>query len=373
VSVANGRLRKSSILRDTHGKAISTTYHWAVKSPINNYNIIPYIGYLQNFHETYDGEKGKLDTDYWTLDYNANVTQTHLKVEVLRMLKRLEYWFGPYPFYEDGYKIVDAPHLGMEHQSDIAYGNGYQYGYRGTDLSGSGWGKKWDFIVVHESAHEWFGNNITTREVADMWVHEGFANYSETLFTTSEYGTEAGNDYVVGTRKRISNDVTIIGKYEVNEEGSGDMYYKGGNLIHMIRQIVADDEKFRQILRGLNQEYYHKTVTTQQIENYISAKAGINFSKLFDQYLRTTQIPVLSYTVGKEKGKTFLVYFWKNCVDGFDMPVRVTVAPGKTAWINPTTKIQKLKITKKKLPNFTVDRNFYVTEEQIGQPVFQTE
>jgi aminopeptidase N len=199
-------------------------------------------------------------------------------------LKNLEFWFGPYPFYEDGYQIVDAPHLGMEHQSAIAYGNGYQNGYLGHDLSGSGWGLKWDFIVVHESAHEWFGNNITTKDLADMWVHESFANYAETLFTSSEYGNEAGNDYVIGTRKNIQNDVPIIGHYNVNEEGSGDMYYKGGNMLQTIRHAINDDEKFRNILRGLNKTFYHQTVTTEQIENYISKNAGIDFSKVFDQY-----------------------------------------------------------------------------------------
>ncbi|HMI64718.1 MAG TPA: M1 family metallopeptidase [Cyclobacteriaceae bacterium] len=366
VVVANGRLKGKRV--EANGEV---TFHWTVVSPINNYNIIPYIGYYVNLSQPYAGLKGPLDVNYWVLDYNLPQAQTHLRHDVERTLKNLEYWFGPYPFYEDGYQIVDAPHLGMEHQSAIAYGNGYQNGYLGHDLSGTGWGLKWDFIVVHESAHEWFGNNITTKDLADMWVHESFANYAETLFTTSEYGKEAGNDYVIGTRKNIQNDVPIIGRYNVNEEGSGDMYYKGGNMLHMIRQIINEDEKFRQILRGLNTDFYHTTVTTTEIENYISKKSGIDFTKVFDQYLRTTQIPVLKYSVERQNGAPYLVYFWDKCVEGFDMAVRISLAPGKSIWLRPQTKIQRLKLKSGDLPATIVDRNFYVGEErkeQIGNP-----
>jgi aminopeptidase N len=356
VAVANGRLVE-------HYRDI---FYWRVVSPINNYNIIPYLGYYDHVKQTYAGQNGALDVNYWVLDYNLSQAQTHLRHDVERTLKNLEYWFGPYPFYEDGYQIVDAPHLGMEHQSAIAYGNGYQNGYLGLDLSGSGWGLKWDFIVVHESAHEWFGNNITTKDLADMWVHESFANYAETLFTTSEYGNEAGNDYVIGTRKNIRNDVPIVGHYNVNEEGSGDMYYKGGNMLHMIRQIINDDEKFRQILIGLNKDFYHSTVSTADIENYISKKSGIGFSKVFDQYLRTTQIPVLSYSVDQQNGAMFLNYSWTNCIEGFDMSVKVNLAPGKSVWLKPQTKIQKLKLKAASLPAGIVDRNFYVGEKRTG-------
>jgi aminopeptidase N len=359
VVVANGRLKGKTV--EPTG---DVTFNWTVVSTINNYNIIPYLGHYSNFKETYTGQKGPLDIRYWVLDYNLPQAQTHLRHDVERTMKNLEYWFGPYPFYADGYQIVDAPHLGMEHQSAIAYGNGYQNGYLGHDLSGSGWGLKWDFIVVHESAHEWFGNNITTKDLADMWVHESFANYAETLFTTSEYGKEAGNDYLIGTRKNIQNDIPIIGRYNLNEEGSGDMYYKGGNMIHMIRQVINDDEKFRHILHGLNSDFYHTTVTTTEIENYISKKSGINFSKVFDQYLRTTQIPVLKYRIGQQPGATELIYSWSNCIEGFDMPVKVSIMQDQSVWLKPQTKIQRLKLKRTDLPAKIVDRNFYVGEEK---------
>ena len=360
IAVSNGRL-----IQKTSSTTGLMAYKWGVKSPINNYNLIPYIGKYVNIHETYAGEKGNLDVDYWVLDYRESDAKKHMVPNVQKTLKNLEHWFGPYPFYEDGFKMVETSHLGMEHQSGIAYGNGYQVGYLGRDLSGSGWGLKWDFIVVHEAAHEWFGNNISTKDLADMWVHEGFGNYSETLFTESEFGKEAGNDYSIGSRRNIKNDVPIISQYNVNREGSGDMYPKGGSMIHNIRQIMNDDEKFRQMLRGLNSEFYHQTVTTKQIENYMSEKAGRDLSKIFDQYLRTKDIPVFTYMVEKQKKASAIRFKWENCVDGFDMPLKIKVG-GEEIWINPTTEYQTVKL--RSVPQGKiVDRNFYVTESRVGQ------
>jgi len=355
MAVANGRMVSEKARAD--GKKQIT---WQVKNPINNYNIVPYIGKYVNWNEVYMGEKGKLDCSYWVLDYNVGKAKVQFS-QVSKMLKCFEHWFGPYPFYEDGFKLVESPHLGMEHQSAVAYGNGFQNGYRGSDLSGTGWGNKWDFIIIHESGHEWFANNITTNDLADMWVHEGFTNYSETLFTTCEYGAEAGNDYVIGTRKNIQNDIPIIGPYGVNKEGSGDMYYKGGNLLHTIRQIINNDEKFRSILRGLNADYYHKTVDSREVENYISTKAGIDLSKIFDQYLRTTQVPVLQYKTENKK----LMIRWNNCLKGFNMPLKLNSATSgqrkKSTWIQVTENWQPLKETlKEKDFKEAIDRNFYI-------------
>ncbi|HEV2831220.1 MAG TPA: M1 family metallopeptidase, partial [Hanamia sp.] len=261
VSVSNGRLK--SIKDNGDGKS---TYTWTLVSSVNNYNISPYIGKYVHFGEIYKGEKGNLTMDYWVLDSNLTKAKEQFK-DAPRMMKAFEYWFGPYPFYEDGYKLVDAPYLGMEHQSAVAYGNGYRNGYFGKDLSGSGQGMKWDFIIVHESGHEWFGNNITAKDIADMWIHEGFTNYSETLFTEYYYGKKAATEYIVGIRKKIQNDKPIVGHYGVNNEGSGDMYYKAGNMLHTIRQVINNDEKFRGILRGLNKTFYHQTVATKEIED----------------------------------------------------------------------------------------------------------
>jgi aminopeptidase N len=312
IAVANGRLKSKKINGDR-----TATYTWEVVNPINNYDIIPYIGKYVNFSETYNGEKGKLDVNYWVLDYNLTKAKNYLPNEVHNMLKAFEYWFGPYPFYEDGYKLVDVQHPGMEHQSAVAYGNWYTAGYRKRDASGTGIGMKWDFIVIHESGHEWFGNNITTKDLADMWVHEGFANYSETLFIDYIFGKDAANEYNYGIRRGIRNDRPIIANYGVNDEGSGDMYPKGGNLLHAIRHSMDNDELFRKILRGLNKDFYHQTVTSKQVENYISQKSGYNYSKVFDQYLRTTQIPKFEFYLDGNK----VFYRWTNCVKGFNLPL----------------------------------------------------
>jgi aminopeptidase N len=310
-SISNGR----SVLEEEGANRMGD---WMVNSPINNYNIIPYIGDYVGWSEKYKGLKGDLAINYWVLREDSAKARKQF-TQVPEMIKAFEYWFGPYPFYEDGFKMVQSPHLGMEHQSAIAYGNKFANGYLGRDLSGSGWGLKWDFIIVHESGHEWFANNITSKDIADMWVHEGFTNYSETLFTEFYYGKEAGNEYNVGSRRTIRNDKPIIGHYGVNEEGSGDMYAKAGSMIHNIRHAMNNDSLFRSILIGLNKDFYHQTVTTQQIENYISNKSGIDFSKVFDQYLRTIQIPV--FTIKYDQAEQILTYQWKNCVAGFNMPL----------------------------------------------------
>lgn len=352
VGVGNGRLVSK---KEKNGKTTST---WKVVNPINNYNIIPYIGHYVNFKDTFEGEKGKLDLDYYVLDYNIDKAKSQFEQAKL-MLKSFEHWFGPYPFYEDSFKIVEAPHLGMEHQSGIAYGNKFENGYLGRDLSGSGWGLKWDFIIVHEAGHEWFGNNITEKDVADMWIHEAFTAYSETLFTETYYGKDAASEYVRGTRKAIQNDIPIIGVYGVNQEGSGDMYYKGANMIHTLRTWMNNDEKFRQMLRGLNKEFYHQTVTTEQIENYIAKFSGLNLNAFFNQYLRTVKIPTLEL---KQNGNK-VEYRYTNVVDGFAMPLRLK---DSDITINPTTNWQTINnSTITKAIDVTINPNYYIDSHII--------
>ncbi|RZM08125.1 MAG: M1 family peptidase, partial [Pedobacter sp.] len=349
-AVGNGRLKQT--IKNGNG---TSTWQWEVTSPINSYNIVPYIGKYAHFNEKYKGEAGMLDMDYWVLAYDLDSARKQFK-DAPRMMKAFEYWFGPYPFYKDGYKLVQAPHLGMEHQSAVAYGNQFKNGYLGRDLSGTGWGLKWDFIIVHESGHEWFANNITTKDIADMWVHEGFTNYSESLFTDYYYGKEAGNEYARGTRRNISNDIPVIGIYGVNKEGSGDMYYKAGNMLHSIRQVIGD-VKFRTILRGLNKTYYHKTVTTKEIEDYISKNAKTDFSKVFDQYLRTTQIPTLEYKVDGYS----LKYRYINCVPGFNLPLKIHFKTDQ--WIKPTTEWKTLSLYPEGPTDFSIDPNFLINKQ----------
>ncbi len=350
MDVSNGRLRK--VDKDTN------TYHWFVSNPINNYGVNINIGDYVHFGEKYDGEKGTLDMDYYVLRDNLEKAKEHFK-DAPKMMKAFEHWFGPYPFYEDSFKLVEVPYLGMEHQSSVTYGNQYKKGYLGRDLSGTGLGLKFDFIIIHEAGHEWFANNITYKDIADMWIHESFTAYSENLFLDFYLGKEASSDYVVGTRALIKNDKPIIGPYDVNTEGSGDMYYKGANMLHTIRQLIGDDEKWRQILRGLNSEFYHQTVTTKQIEDYVSKKSGIDLSKVFDQYLRTTMIPVFEYKI---KGNQ-LEYRYTNTVDGFHMPLNVLIN-GKATTLTPTNEWQTQQL-KGKLSTLTVDRNYYLNHKEV--------
>lgn len=353
-AVANGRL-----VEKKNTSSNMTTWTWQVTNPINSYNIVPYIGCYTHWEDSYKSENNKLLTlDYWVLDYNLEKAKKQFDRDVKRMLEAFEYWFGPYPFYEDGFKLVESSHLGMEHQSAIAYGNHYMDGYLGMDLSGSGWGKKWDYIIVHESGHEWFANNITTKDIADMWVHEGFTMYSEVLFIEYHYGKKAADEYLQGIRKKIMNDRPLIGPYGVNKEGSGDMYNKGASLLHTIRQVIDNDALFRKILRGLNKDFYHQTVTTKQVEDYFSKQANKDLSLIFEQYLRTTKIPVLEY---KPAGNKISVR-WTNCVDGFAMPINFL--KDKPFWITPTTSWQQVTLP----DNCSIDdlnKNLYIRVKKI--------
>jgi aminopeptidase N len=254
---------------------------------------------------------------------------------------------------------VEVPYLGMEHQSSVTYGNNYKNGYRGKDLSGTGWGLKFDFIIIHESGHEWFANSITYKDMADMWIHESFTSYSEALYLDYHFGTEAANQYIIGTRKIIANDKPIIAVYNANRKGSSDMYPKGANMIHTIRQVIDDDEKFREILIDLNKEYYHQTVTTEQIEDYINTESGMDFSTLFDQYLRTIKIPVLEYQYSGSKIK----YRFNNTVKGFKLPLKCLVND-KEIWIHPTGKWKELE-TGATDATFEIDPNFYIIISEV--------
>lgn len=350
--VSNGRLRKTTKLPDGY-----TRFDWAVRNPINNYDVALNVGNYQHFGEVYQGEKGPLTLDYWVLPENLTKAKAQFAANVKPMLKSLEHWLGPYPFYEDGYKLIDAPHLGMEHQSAVAYGNKYENGYLGLDRSGTGWGLKWDFIIIHESGHEWFGNSITSQDIADMWVHESFTTYSEALFVESQFGKPAGQEYIHGQRRNIQNDSPIIGPYGVNQEGSSDMYDKGTNLLNMVRLTINDDEKWRRILRGLSSTFYHQTVTGQQVIDYLSRESGQDLSRIFAQYLHFNTLPTLE--IRFEKGQPLAR--WVANVPGFDMPVRLRLKGGEYQFVTPTTKFKVLNLPGATRENLEVDTfSFYI-------------
>ena len=338
--------------------AETTSYEWKVSNPINNYGININIGDYVNFKEKYEGLKGYLDMDYWVLRDNLEKAKEQFE-QAPKMMKAFEHWFGPYPFYEDSFKLVEVPYLGMEHQSSVTYGNRYKNGYLGRDLSGTGWGLKFDFIIIHEAGHEWFANNITHIDVADMWIHEGFTAYSEGLYLDYHFGKEAAAQYTIGTRRSIRNDRPLIGTYNVHQEGSSDMYYKGANILHTLRQLIEDDEKWRDILRGLNKEFYHQTVSSKQVETYISELSGIDLTEFWEQYLRTTNIPNVEYKID---GKN-LSFRYTNIVEGFDMPV-IIVLNDKEKWIFPENGWKTVSY-EFKIENAKVKRDFYVDYQQI--------
>ena len=358
VDVSNGRLRSTTPNGDG-----TTTYEWVVADPINSYDVAVNAGTYVHFSDTLDGEAGRLSLDFWPLAYHVNAARRQFR-QATPMLQCFEHWFGPYPWYADGYKLVEAPHLGMEHQSAVAYGNHFVNGYLGRDLSRTGLGLNWDYIIVHESAHEWWGNSISAQDHADMWVHEGFAYYAEGLYTECQQGRMAGAAYLIGSRRSIRNDGPIVPAYGVNAEGSGDMYPKGANMLHTIRQIVGDDAKWRAILRGLNATFWHQTVTGRQVEDYISRESGIDLSKVFAQYLTTTQIPEFDFKV--DGG--MLSYRWTNVVSGFDMPLRVSVPGMGDRVLHPTEAWQTLPVTSPNAAELAVDENFYVTARNVAAP-----
>lgn len=325
VNIANGKKEPFLILAGKEKGIRLHSYSWKTKNPINSYNSTFYLGDYSSWTDTFQGKKGKLDISYFPLKYHQAQAKEQFK-QVKKMLEAFEYWFGPYPFYEDGYKIVEAPFLGMEHQSAIAYGNNYQMGYRGKDRSGTGVGLLFDFIIVHESGHEWFGNSITAADIADNWIHEGFTTYSETLFAEYWFGKEKAFAYTRGEWKNISNDRPVIGNYGVNDAGSGDKYDKGSALVHTIRLLMNDDEKFRAMLHKMNDTFYHKQIASKQMEDFIIFFSGLPLQPIFEQYLRTTMIPELQW---KKKGKV-LEYRLNNVVEGVELPIPIEVDKQKT-------------------------------------------
>ena len=328
MNVSNGRFVGKEDLGDGY-----TRWSWKVNSPINNYNIVLNIANYVHFSDTYKD----LDLDYYVLPYNLQKAQKQFE-EVKPMMDCFYEKFGPYPFEEDGFKLVETPYLGMEHQSAVAYGNKYMMGYLGNDLSGTGIGLKWDYIIIHESGHEWYGNSITATDIADMWIHEGFTAYSEAVYVECRWGKEKALEYLKGNRRGIGNRSSIIGSYGVNSEGSGDMYFKGANLLNTIRSIYNDDELWWKTLKDYTLTYRHQIIDTQTTEDFFDAATPVDLQPVFDQYLRHAALPELQL---KKEGDTFF-YRWKADVENFAMPVDVLIK-GEEVRLHPTADWQKLK------------------------------
>lgn len=347
MNVSNGRLRGSEDLKNGY-----TRWDWEVKNPINVYNITVNIADYIHFGENYKG----VDLDYYVLRENEAKAKIQFE-EVKPMMDCFQSKFGEYPFKEDGYKLVETPYLGMEHQSAVAYGNKYQKGYLGSDLSGTEIGKLFDFIVIHESGHEWFGNSITSKDIADMWIHEGFTCYTESVFVECQYGLEKAQIYINGLKQNIQNDKAIIGNFGVHNEGSGDMYYKGALMLNTIRSVVNNDDKWWQMLLKFSTTFRHKIIETKNVIAFFNKESGLNLTFIFDQYLKYKNIPILELKIEKKK----LIYNWKTDVANFIMPVDILIK-GETIRLNPTNteqtsdfKVKKMKLVEVMTNLFFVD------------------
>ncbi|SDS36894.1 Peptidase family M1 [Gillisia sp. Hel1_33_143] len=352
INVSNGRFIGKQDLGDGY-----TQWSWKVNSPINNYDIVVNIANYEHFHDTYKN----LDLDYYVLPYNLEKAKKEFE-EVKLMMDCFYNKMGPYPFEEDGYKLVETPYLGMEHQSAVAYGNNYGYGYLGRDLSGTAIGMNWDYIIIHESGHEWYGNSITAKDIADMWIHESFTSYTEAIYVECRWGKDKSLEYLRGTRKGVRNTAPIIGDYGVNSEGSGDMYFKGANLLNNLRSIYNNDELWWNTLRAYTKTYRHKIIETKTVEDYFNAPIKEDLAPIFDQYLRHSKLPVLQFKMNGNK----VLYRWQADVENFKMPVSVFVK-NKEIRITPTSKWQSLKENIKRKDQIRVnDLKYYVDSEFVN-------
>ena len=358
IDISNGRLRST-----THNADGTTTFEWFVANPINTYDVAVNADptYVQ-VHDTFAGLNGPLTVDFWALAQHR-AQAAALIPQVKTMLGCFERWFGPYPWYKDGYKLIEVPYLGMEHQSGIAYGNEYLPGYIGRDLSGTGEGLGWDYIIVHESAHEWWGNSVSAKDHADMWIHESFGMYAEGLYLECTKDRASEDKYLVGVRRMIRNDEPIIGTYGVyNVPRSQDRYPKGANMLMTMRAVVNDDAKWLATLKGVQSTFRHQTVTAKDIRDYMSQHTRVDLSKIFVQYQETTKIPVLEY---KSDGKA-VSYRWNNVIDGFNMPVRVAFG-ADTSWVRltPTADWQSTPSNLSASDSVRIDPEFYVTASRV--------
>ncbi|WP_396194195.1 M1 family metallopeptidase [Flavobacterium sp.] len=309
MNVSNGRFLGSEDLKNGY-----TRWDWEVKNPINTYDITVNIADYVHLHDNYKG----LDLDYYVLRENEAKAKAHFE-EVKPMMDCFQSKFGEYPFKNDGYKLVETSYLGMEHQSAVAYGNQYFKGYLGSDLSGTGVGLTFDFIIIHETGHEWFGNSITSKDIADMWIHEGFTQYTEIVYVECQQGYEKAMTYANGSKKNVKNDKPILGNYGVNSEGSGDMYPKGALLLNTLRHVVNDDAKWWKMILDYANTFKHQIIDTETVISFFNTESGLNLTPIFNHYLQKTTIPKLEIKVigGKMEAK------WSNVNEDFNMPIDI--------------------------------------------------
>ena len=359
--VSNGKLISNKSGYDLKLKSKVNTSSWFVSYPINNYNVTLCAADYAHFSDYYLSNSDTLFLDYYVLTYNETKAKEHFK-QVKPMLECFEEYFGQYPFINDGFSLVETPYLGMEHQSAIAYGNNYLPGYNGNKNFIAG--LDFDYIIVHETGHEWWGNSITTNDIADMWIHEGFCTYSEVIYVECMYGYDTMLEYVNNQKRFVRNDKPIVGPYNVNKKGSNDMYQKGSLMLHTLRNLINDDELWFSILKGISIDFKYKVLDGKDIIEYINRKVDFNLSLFFNQYLFNSKIPILEYKIQKEGREYVLLYRW-NAIKDFDMKLLINDGE-KNIWISPNSEWKEYTIGNVDIKNFSIrDDLFYVDTKKI--------
>lgn len=319
------------------------THHWHVSYPINNYNVTLNIGDYVQLHDTYTALDGDtLALDYYVLRGTEEKALAHFQ-QVKPMLACYEQFLGKYPFWKDGYALVQTPYLGMEHQGAIAYGNRFLSGYLGSDRSAQK--LDFDYIIIHETGHEWWGNSVSAADIADMWIHESFCTYSEAIYVECRYGYDTAMTYVNALRDGVQNRTSIMGIYGVNREGHYDMYVKGMLFLNTLRHVVDNDELWWALIKEMaSEEFHHRITNYDEVVQFFNLRTGINMSPLFAQYVKNYRIPRLVYSIRKKRGKTITTVRWETDVTGFQMPITCVIDGKKTNVLitNDNKKIQSL-------------------------------
>ena len=355
--ICNGNLRSEKTTFSSYLQDSINTSEWFVSYPINNYNVTLNIGDYVHFQDEYVSGEDTLDLSYYVLSYNEEKAKKHFE-QVKPMMECFENYFGKYPFWEDGYALVETSYLGMEHQSAIAYGNDYLQGYQGS-LGYSG-GLEFDFIIVHETGHEWWGNSITTNDIADMWIHEGFCTYSEALYVECLYGYDQMLEYVNNQKRFIRNNSPIVGHYHVNDKGSGDMYHKGSVMLHTLRTLIENDELWFELIKEISEKFQYETLDAQEIMNYIMERTSYDLTDFFNQYLHNEKLPEFQYKLVKEGRNTTLVYRWE-AIEKFDMPLLVN-SGNKDFWIYPDLEWKEMSLGKIDRTEFKVRKDLFLID-----------
>ncbi len=345
VDASNGRFLGKTDLGDGY-----TRWDWQINYPINSYNVSLNIGNYVQFSDTL----GDLTLDFYVLPESLEKAKVQF-AQAKPMIEAYQKYFGEYPFKKDGYKLIEVPYSGMEHQSAVTYGNRFANGYLERDWTGVGVSPKFDFIIIHESAHEWFGNAVSAADISDMWIQEGWTTYLEVVYVEHMFGYDDALKYVNGYRAKVANKSPIITPRGIHRTPSQDQYFKGALFLQTLRAVVNDDKRWWKLMRDTYQEFKYRNIMTEDLVAFFNKETGKDWTPIFDQYLRHADLPTLELTFNDAEGT--VSYRWKADEKGFNMPIRVGKA-GAWQTIQPTTEWKKLSTPLKK-DEFAVATDLY--------------